>query len=65
MLNDQGRALSKEKGQGFVADVWMENDGMNLDRRDAYDLWQGQNHNITYIWFKNEATKTHTCDPND
>ena len=42
VLSDQGRALSKEKGQGFVADVWMENDGMKLDRGDAHDLWQGQ-----------------------
>ena len=39
VLSDQGRALSKEKGQGFVADVWMENDGMKLDRGDAHDLW--------------------------
>ena len=60
VLSDQGRALSKEKGQGFVADVWMENDGLKLDRSDAYDLWQGQNHNITHIWSKKEAAKTHT-----
>ena len=38
VLSDEGRALSKEKGQGFVADVWMENDGIKLDRRDAHDL---------------------------
>jgi competence protein ComEC len=63
VLSDQGRALSKEKGQGFVADVWMENDGIKLDRRDAFDLWQSQDHNITHIWSKNEAAKTRTCDP--
>jgi competence protein ComEC len=63
VLSDQGRALSKEKGQGFVADVWMENDGIKLDRRDAHDLWQGLDHNITHIWSKKEAAKTHTCDP--
>jgi hypothetical protein len=40
VLSDQGRALSKEKGQGFVTDVWMENDGIKLDRGDAHDLWQ-------------------------
>ena len=38
VLSDEGRTLSKEKGQGFVADVWMENDGIKLDRRDAHDL---------------------------
>lgn len=39
VLSDQGRALSKVKGQGFVADVWMENVGMKLDRRDAHNIW--------------------------
>ena len=44
VLSDQGRALSMIKGKGFVADVWMENDGMKLDRRDAlivsqYDVY--------------------------
>ena len=50
VLSDQGRALSKIKGQGFVADVWMENDGTKLDRRDAHNLWQAQDHNIKHIW---------------
>ena len=49
LISDQGRALSKEKAQGFVADVWMENDGIKLDRRDAHDLWQRLDHNITHI----------------
>lgn len=57
VLSDQGRALSKEKGKGFIADVWMENDGIKLDRRDAHDLWQGLDHNITHIWSKKEAAK--------
>ena len=63
--SDQGRALSKVKGQGFVADVWMENDGMKLDRRDAHNIWQGQHHNITHIWSKKEAAKTRTCNPDE
>ena len=60
-----GRALSKEKGQGFVADVWMENYGIKLDRRDAFDLWQGLDNNITHIWSKKEAAKPHTYNPDD
>ena len=52
ILSDEGRAISKEKGQGFVTDVWMENDGIKLDRRDAHDLWQRLDHNITHIWSK-------------
>ena len=65
VLSDQGRALRKEKGQGFVADVWMEFDGIKLDRRDAQDLWQGLGHNITHIWSKKEAAKTHSCDTDE
>ena len=53
------------KGQGFVEDVWMENDGMKLDRRDAHNLWQRQDHNITHIWSNKEAAKTHTCYPTE
>jgi competence protein ComEC len=64
VLSDQGRALSKIKGQGFVADVWMENDGMKLDRRDAHNLWQEQDHNIKHIWSK-KAAKTRNCDPDE
>ena len=65
VLSDEGRALSKEKGQGFVADVWMENDGIKLDRRDAHDLWQRLDPNITHIWSKKEAAKTHTCNSDE
>ena len=61
VLSDEGRALSKEKGQGFVAVVWMENDGIKLDRRDAHDLWQRLDPNITHIWSKKEAAKIHIC----
>ena len=57
VLSDPGRALSKEKGQGFVADVWMENDGIKLDRRDAYDIWQGMDPKITHIWSKKAIQK--------
>ena len=64
-LSDQGRALSKEKGQRFVAVVWMENDGIKLDRRDAHDLWHRLDPNITHIWSNKEAAKTHTCYPDD
>ena len=43
----------------------MDNDGLKLDRSDAYDLWQGEGHNITHIWSKKEAAKTHHCDPDE
>ena len=65
VLSYEGSALSKEKGQEFVADVWMENDGIKLDRRDAHDLWQRLDPNITHIWSKKEAAKTRHCDPDE
>ena len=65
VLRDQCRELSKKKGQGFVADVWTENDGMKLDCRNTHDLWQRQHHNIAHIWSKKEAAKTRHCVPND
>jgi hypothetical protein len=42
----------------------MENDGMKLDRRDAHNLWQEQDHNIKHIWSK-KAAKTRNYDPDD
>ncbi|WP_319823545.1 ComEC/Rec2 family competence protein [Thalassovita sp.] len=39
LMTPQGRALSRAKGQGFVARVWLENDGATRDQADAADLW--------------------------
>jgi len=40
MLTPQGRALSKERGAGFVADNWLENDGDGVDQKTAAARWQ-------------------------
>lgn len=32
VMTPEGRALSREKGQGFVAQSWLENDGSDRDR---------------------------------
>ena len=32
VMTPEGRALSREKGQGFVAQSWLENDGTDRDR---------------------------------
>ena len=34
-MTDKGRALSKSKGSGFVAGVWLENDGDGVDQIEA------------------------------
>lgn len=42
VMTDQGRALSKAKGSGFVASVWLENDGDGVDQPFAANRWPGQ-----------------------
>ena len=39
VMTDQGRALSKEKGAGFVARNWLENDGDPSLQSVAASLW--------------------------
>ncbi len=39
VMTDQGRALSKFKGSGFVATVWLENDGDGVDQEQAAGRW--------------------------
>lgn len=42
LMTPQGRALSKAKGQGFVAKNWLENDGSAHDQAAAASLWPDQ-----------------------
>jgi competence protein ComEC len=39
IMTDQGRALSKPRGAGFVARVWLENDGDGVDQPAAAARW--------------------------
>lgn len=39
MLTAQARALSRPRGQGFVARNWLENDGSSLTQTEAAVLW--------------------------
>ncbi|UWQ93115.1 ComEC family competence protein [Rhodobacteraceae bacterium M382] len=41
VMTDQGRALSKPKGAGFVAGIWLENDGDGADQTSAASRWDG------------------------
>jgi len=36
VMTNEGRALSKPKGDGFAADVWLENDGDRAIQSEAY-----------------------------
>jgi competence protein ComEC len=35
LMTDQGRALSRERGNGFVAEIWLENDGDGATQAEA------------------------------
>ncbi|SLN36516.1 ComEC family competence protein [Falsiruegeria litorea R37] len=39
VLTQEGRALSKPKGAGFIATVWLENDGDAADQTHAASRW--------------------------
>jgi len=55
ILTKEGRALSKERGAGFIAEVWGQNDGLLLNRDEAFGLWQSGNMTVKHHWSK----KTH------
>ncbi len=39
VMTAEGRALSRDKGQGFVARIWLENDGDAVDQPGAAHRW--------------------------
>lgn len=40
VMTDDGRALSKPRGAGFVARTWLENDGEPVSQADANARWE-------------------------
>lgn len=46
VMTETGRALSKQKGSGFVAGVWLENDGDAGDQVQAAARWPGASDGI-------------------
>ena len=41
VMTDAGRALSKPRGAGFAASIWLENDGDGATQPDAAARWPG------------------------
>ena len=39
VMTEKGRALSRDVGEGFVAKLWLENDGQPADQAAAAALW--------------------------
>ncbi len=42
LMTEEGRALSRPKGSGFVAGSWLENDGEGATQASAGALWPGE-----------------------
>ena len=71
-MTDQGRALSRERGSGFVARVWLENDGDSADQWQAAQrwpngggtvlVWQGADNEILHIVGKRGAAQVTGCE---
>jgi len=62
VMTDQGRALSRPKGSGFVARVWLENDGHGLSQPAAADLWAAARGQVRHIHGKRNAATFDGCD---
>ncbi|MFD1344615.1 ComEC/Rec2 family competence protein [Litorisediminicola beolgyonensis] len=41
VMTEAGRALSRESGAGFVAGIWLENDGDGADQAEGFARWPG------------------------
>lgn len=60
MMTPQGRALSKERGAGFVARNWLENDGDGGDQSTAARRWPAQD-GIIHLAGKRAAAAFSGC----
>lgn len=63
LWSDEGRVFSKPKGAGFVADIWMENDGKVWPRTQSFQYWTDDT--IRHFWSKRDAGKTVVCSEKD
>jgi competence protein ComEC len=60
VMTSKGCALSKQRGAGFVARNWLENDGDGLDQYRAAEKW-GQNEVVIHISGKRAAAAFQGC----
>ena len=52
VMTDNGRVISKARGDQFTADIWAENDGQPVARDAAHALWQTTSPKVIHIWSK-------------
>ena len=56
VIVDEGRAVSKERGESFAASVWLENDGAPVEQRVAYTR-EGLREEGRSVWVNVADTK--------
>lgn len=61
VMGHHGRALSRAKGAGFIAGVWLENDGQGLEQAEAASLWDTLGLPIQHIHGKRNAARFKGC----
>jgi len=61
VMMDNGRAISKARGDQFTADIWAENDGRPVARYAAHALWQTKSPKVIHIWSKKQTGTIVTC----
>ncbi|WP_299552663.1 ComEC/Rec2 family competence protein [uncultured Tateyamaria sp.] len=62
LMTDEGRALSRAKGSGFVARNWLENDGEGIDQVAAAARWEnGTGPQIVHLSGKRAAAAFTGC----
>jgi competence protein ComEC len=68
VMTDAGRALSKAKGAGFVAQNWLENDGAPVEQADAAARWPKEGARlggvaVLHVNGRKRAAAFKGCDP--
>lgn len=64
-MTPYGQALSTDRGDQFTADIWMENDGVRLDRETAHGLWGSHVTGVQHYWSKCDIGRDVTCKAQD
>lgn len=75
VMAPEGRALSRAKGQGFIAKIWLENDGDPAgqiaaaarwrEETDALPVWQGPGFRLVHAPGKRKLAQASTCKKGD
>ena len=66
VITPEGRALSKPKGAGFVARIWLENDGEKTSQSSAHSHWAIQKPPLVFHhWSKRNSPRKIHCKSNE